>query len=217
MRARGLKTIHGDIVIDNTAFSLPPEDPGEFDGRPNRAYNVVPDALMVNFQSIEFRGRARRAVARRVDVIANPAPANLLIENHVRFAAGRCGGAAGRVDFKVASAQVGSGGLQRRIVAALRGTRALPACCCSRPPMRSAPSSSCGGNWAANSPASSRRGGARRMRGTLLSFDSLSLGEIVRLTNKFSNNLMARHLLLTMGAEHSGTSGDARKGRRRDR
>ena len=46
LRARGLKTIRGDIVIDNTAFSLPPEDPGAFDGRPNRSYNVLPDALM---------------------------------------------------------------------------------------------------------------------------------------------------------------------------
>ncbi len=27
----------------------------------------------------------------------------------------------------------------------------------------------------------------------LITFESLSLGEIVRLTNKFSNNLMARH------------------------
>ena len=88
LRARGLKTIHGDIVIDNTAYSLPPEDPGEFDGRPNRAYNVVPDALMVNFQSIEFRV-VPDAGAQRVDVFAHPAPGNLIIENHVRFAAGR--------------------------------------------------------------------------------------------------------------------------------
>src|SRR5271163_291868 len=51
LRATGLKSIRGDVVIDNTAFSLPQEDPGAFDGRPNRAYNVLPDALMVNFQS----------------------------------------------------------------------------------------------------------------------------------------------------------------------
>ena len=28
LRDKGLKTIRGDVVIDNTAFSLPPEDPG---------------------------------------------------------------------------------------------------------------------------------------------------------------------------------------------
>jgi D-alanyl-D-alanine carboxypeptidase/D-alanyl-D-alanine-endopeptidase (penicillin-binding protein 4) len=45
-----------------------------------------------------------------------------------------------------------------------------------------------------------------------LNFDSLTLGEIVRLTNKFSSNLMARHLLLTMGAEHSGGPATPEKG-----
>src|ERR1700722_6742464 len=90
LRAKGLKTIRGDIVIDNTAFSLPPDDPGEFDGRPNRSYNVIPDALMVNFQSIEFRVLPD-AGTRRVDVIASPTPVNLAIENHVHFVPGRCG------------------------------------------------------------------------------------------------------------------------------
>jgi D-alanyl-D-alanine carboxypeptidase/D-alanyl-D-alanine-endopeptidase (penicillin-binding protein 4) len=46
----------------------------------------------------------------------------------------------------------------------------------------------------------------------LLNFDSLTLGEIVRLTNKFSSNLMARHLLLTLGEERSGAPGTPEKG-----
>ena len=50
-----------------------------------------------------------------------------------------------------------------------------------------------------------------------LNFDSLSLGEIVRLTNKFSSNLMARHLLLTMGEERFGRAGDDAEGSRRHR
>ena len=45
-----------------------------------------------------------------------------------------------------------------------------------------------------------------------LSFDSLSLAEIVRLTNKFSNNLMARHLLLTIGEERLGSPATVDKG-----
>jgi D-alanyl-D-alanine carboxypeptidase/D-alanyl-D-alanine-endopeptidase (penicillin-binding protein 4) len=46
----------------------------------------------------------------------------------------------------------------------------------------------------------------------LVSFDSLTLGEIVRLTNKFSSNLMARHLLLTMGEERFGLPATLDKG-----
>ncbi|HEY5263564.1 MAG TPA: D-alanyl-D-alanine carboxypeptidase, partial [Steroidobacteraceae bacterium] len=82
LRDTGLKAIHGDIVIDNSAFSLPAEDPGAFDGKPNRSYNVVPDALMVNFQSIEFSLMAD-AGARRVNIVASPHPVNLDIENHI--------------------------------------------------------------------------------------------------------------------------------------
>lgn len=210
LRAKGLKTIRGDIVIDDTAFSLSPEDPGEFDGRPNRAYNVVPDALMVNFQSVEFRV-VPDAGARRVDVIASPAPVNLTIENHVRFAAGRCGGAAARVDFKVASARwdrVVFGGALSPHCAARSFTRVL------LQPATYAYGTfvelwhELGGEVSGKLRVEAAPPDAQ----ALLSFDSLSLAEIVRLTNKFSSNLMARHLLLTMGEEHSGNPATLKKG-----
>ena len=152
LRGKALKAIHGDIVIDNTAFSLPSGDPGEFDGRPNRAYNVVPDALMVNFQSVEFR-LLPDVGARRVDIIASPTPANLAIENHLRIAAGRCRGAAGQVDFKVASAhwdRWSSAARCRRIAR----SAVLPECCWSPLPMHSARSPSCGASSAASLPGS---------------------------------------------------------------
>ena len=210
LRSKGLKTIHGDIVVDNTAFSLPPLDPGEFDGRPNRPYNVVPDALMVNFQSIEFRVLPN-AEARRVDVLASPAPVNLSIDNHVRLAAGRCRGAAGRVDFKVTS--------QRWDRVVFSG--ALSAHCAERSFTRVVlqPASYAFGTFVelwrelgGEVTGKLRIEAAPVDAEPLLTFDSLSLGEIVRLTNKFSSNLMARHLLLTMGEERSGGPATLEKG-----
>jgi serine-type D-Ala-D-Ala carboxypeptidase/endopeptidase (penicillin-binding protein 4) len=210
LRAKGLRAIHGDIVIDDTAFSLPPEDPAEFDGRPNRSYNVLPDALMVNFQSIEFRV-APNPDARRIDVTASPAPPNLAIENHVRFAAGRCGGEAGRVDFKVDSASwdrvVFSGALSPHC-AERSFTRVL-----LRPATYAFGTfvelwHELGGEFSGKLRLESAPVDAQ----LLLSFDSLTLGEIVRLTNKFSSNLMARHLLLTMGEEHLGGPATLEKG-----
>jgi D-alanyl-D-alanine carboxypeptidase len=118
LRARGLKTIHGDIVIDNTAFSLPPEDPGEFDGRPNRAYNVLPDALMVNFQSIEFRV-VPDAAARRIDIVAGHRQCGALRRRPLRRR-----GRQGR--FQSGLGTLGSRGVQRGIVAALRRTQLYP-------------------------------------------------------------------------------------------
>ena len=45
-------------------------------------------------------------------------------------------------------------------------------------------------------------------------FNSLTLGEVVRLVNKFSNNVMARHLMLTLGAEQYGAPATTENGRR---
>lgn len=210
LRAKGLKSIRGDIVIDNTAFSLAPEDPAAFDGRPNRSYNVVPDALMVNFQSVEFRVAPNEDM-HRVDVVAIPAPVNLVIENHIGLASGHCRADAARVDFEVASARwdrvVFSGALS-------------PSCAprsFARVLLRPA-------DYAFGTFVSLWRELGGEFDGRLrveptpaeaqayANFDSLTLGEIVRLTNKFSSNLMARHLLLTLGEDRFGLPATLDKG-----
>jgi len=210
VRAQGLKSIRGDIVIDNSAFSLPPEDPSAFDGRPNRSYNVVPDALMVNFQTVEFR-LAANADTHRVDVTASPAPFNLAVDNRIRFAPGVCRGAAAVVDFQVPAASwdrvVFSGALSPHC-AERRFTRVL------LQPATYAFGTFVdlwreqGGEFTGKLRIEHKPADAQ----PLLNFDSLTLGEIVRLTNKFSNNLMARHLLLTLGKERYGSPATVEKG-----
>ena len=210
LREKGLRAIHGDIIVDNTAFSLPAEDPAAFDGKPNRSYNVLPDALMVNFQSVEFR-LAANADTHEVEINASPAPFNLVIDNHVRFAAGRCTSTSGRVDFKVAS-----DGWDR-----VEFSGALSPNCAERSVSRVLlkPATyafgtfvqlwrQLGGEFTGRlrvepSPADAR---------PFATFDSLPLAEIIRLTNKFSSNLMARHLLLTIGAERYGAPATLEKG-----
>ena len=210
LRAQGLKSIRGDIVIDNGAFSLPKEDPAAFDGRPNRSYNVLPDALMVNFQSIDFKLFADPD-SHKVQVIATPAPVNLEVENRIRFAPGRCSGAAGRVDFQVVSAEwdrvVFSGALSphctERSFARVLLSPATYAFGTFVELWRQS-----GGEFSGKMRIESTPADAR----LLFTFDSLSLGEIVRLTNKHSNNLMARHLLLTLGKERYGDPATLEKG-----
>jgi D-alanyl-D-alanine carboxypeptidase/D-alanyl-D-alanine-endopeptidase (penicillin-binding protein 4) len=189
---------------------LPPDDPSAFDGRPNRSYNVAPDALMVNFQTVEFR-LAANADTRRVDVAANPAPFNLTIDNRIRFAPGACRGAAAIVDFQVPAAGwdrvVFSGALSPHCTER-RFTRVL------LQPATYAFGTFVdlwreqGGEFNGKLRIEPKPADARQ----LLSFDSLTLGEIVRLTNKFSNNLMARHLLLTVGRERYGAPATLEKG-----
>ncbi len=55
LRARGLREIRGDLVLDRSYFELPPYDPGKFDNDPLRAYNVSPDALLLNFNTLRLR------------------------------------------------------------------------------------------------------------------------------------------------------------------
>jgi len=210
LRARGLKTIRGDIVIDNTAFAVPQEDPGTFDGRPNRAYNLQPDALMVNFQSVEFRV-APNADTHRVDIVATPSPVNLVVENRIDFLAGRCSGRSAAVEFEVASEQwdrvVFSGALSPQC-AERSLTRVL-----LRAPTYAFGTfvelwQELGGEFRGKLRIEPAAADAR----PFVTFDSLSLGEIVRLTNKFSNNLMARHLLLALGEARYGTPATLDKG-----
>ncbi len=55
LRARGLREIRGDLVLDRSYFNLPAYDPAAFDNDPMRAYNVGPDALLLNFNTLRLR------------------------------------------------------------------------------------------------------------------------------------------------------------------
>jgi D-alanyl-D-alanine carboxypeptidase/D-alanyl-D-alanine-endopeptidase (penicillin-binding protein 4) len=212
LRAKGLNAIRGDIVIDDSAFSLPTEDPGAFDGRPNRSYNVPPDALMVNFQTVEFRV-APNAATRSIDIVATPAPINLAIDNHIAFAAGRCSGPAARVDFEVPSAEwdraVFSGSLSGECL-----ERTINRV------MLKAPSYAYGTFVELWRESGGEFSGKMRIEAAppdsepLSTFESLTLGEVIRLTNKYSNNLMARHLFLTVGEDRYGAPATLDKGAR---
>lgn len=70
LRARGLRRVTGDLVLDRSFFKLPEHDAAAFDQQPLRPYNVGPDALLVNFNAVRFNflpEPARRTVAVRVD------------------------------------------------------------------------------------------------------------------------------------------------------
>ena len=55
LRGIGITRIQGDIILDRTAFDLPPHNPASFDGEPLRPYNASPDALLINFKSMDLK------------------------------------------------------------------------------------------------------------------------------------------------------------------
>ena len=210
LRNQGLRSIHGNLIIDNTLFAIADSDPGAFDGRPHRNYNVLPDALMVNFQNIEFRLLAN-AATRKVDILADPLPVNLSIDNRVRFSSGRCRGPSRRVDFAVDAQnadKVTFTGMLSPECAAREFNRVLMSPADYAFGTFVALWRQLGGEFDGQLVIAPTPPEARLFS----SVDSLSLAEIVRLTNKFSSNLMARHLLLTLGMEKFGPPGTPQKG-----
>ena len=91
LREQGLAKITGDVVIDHSYFAPPEGNRADFDAQPFRSYNVLPDALMVNFQTSRFTVIANTQRDQPL-ILVNPLPSNLVMRNQVRLGNGRCQG-----------------------------------------------------------------------------------------------------------------------------
>lgn len=207
----GLRDIGGDIVLDDSFFAVPPHDPAAFDSQPLRAYNVAPNALMMNFKVVRYWFEPDRA-AGSVRVQLDPPLENLLVENRLSLADASCRGYQRGISMTANETY-------DRIV--LDGR--FPSRCRRYAMDRTALShnefayglvsalwkesgGTIGGGW--------RSGVAEEDAEPVLSFASLPLAEIIARVNKHSNNVMARQLLYTLAAEIDGPPGTEASGRR---
>lgn len=71
-RAAGLHDIHGDIVLDRTLFQVPSHDPSAFDGKALKPYNAGPDALLLNHRALVLRLRPDDARPKQVRISMEP-------------------------------------------------------------------------------------------------------------------------------------------------
>ncbi len=204
----GVREIRGDIVLDRSAFNVPEQNPADFDGEPLRPYNVRPDALLLNYKSLllTFTPDLARGIA---IVSSEPPLAGVRIDLGVPLSNGVCN------DWR----------------ATLRPELAEP----QRIRFAGHYVSTCGEKqWplAYGDPKAYNQrvltGLWREMGGRLIgrvrdgtapteppSFElnSPPLAEIVRDINKFSNNVMAQQLFLTLALTQrgSGTPEQARE------
>ena len=195
----GVREIRGDIVLDRSAFSGTWPDPAAFDDEPLRPYNVQPDALLLNYHALtlSFMPDPAAGIAR---VSSEPALAGLAIDATVPLSATACG------DWRDA--------LQADFSdpARVRFAGAYPAVCGERAwPL--APPDAAGYNARMLAGLWHEMGG--RLTGTVrdgaapyappaFEFVSPTLAEVVREINKFSNNVMAQQLFLTLGLTQRG-------------
>jgi len=211
LRRIGLEEVHGDLVIDASYFAPVIENPGDFDGQPYRTYNVTPNALLINFKAVRFQflPDLRNGGVR---ISADPVPSNLEIDNRLQRVRGPCRGYQAGVSFDLADFPAG-----RKAVFSGQFPEACAPYGLSRTVLEH-DSFAYGVYrtlWAGL--GGRHRGGLRRDTvpadsEPALTWRSRPLAEIIRSVNKFSNNVMTRQLLLTLGAKFSGEPGSAAAG-----
>src|SRR5438128_1919815 len=89
LRATGLATIRGDLVLDRSYFAPSPHDPAAFDAEPLKPYNVGPDALLVNFKSVRFVFTPN-AAGDATEVRMEPTLAAVALHGAPRLVGGEC-------------------------------------------------------------------------------------------------------------------------------
>ena len=211
LRAQGLETIIGDLVIDQSYFAREPGDPGEFDNQPLRAYNVLPNALLVNFQAVNFRFIPQPGAGLRI--IADPLPANVEVENRVKLMHGSCRGWwAGGLDWKVRHNKDMTRVIFSGTYDAACGENGLFRVVSDPAPYLLGLFRTLWQQLGGRFTGTVREGTVPDGAPLLYTGYSPPLADIIRSINKYSNNVMARQLMLTLGAERAGPPGTTEKG-----
>ncbi len=212
LQGLGIQTIAGDILLDSRAFDVPATDAAEFDGEPLRPYNAAPEALLINFKSVvmTFAPDLQANIAR---VQFDPPLWGVTLQTSVPLSPaksdgnGNCGNyrAVLKADFSN-PLRIGFNG-------------SYPASCGEKvwPIAYFEPASynarAIEGLWRSmgGQLTGTVRAGAAPQGPATFEITSPSLAEVIRDINKFSNNVMAQQLFLTLGLPAPATPDSARK------
>jgi D-alanyl-D-alanine carboxypeptidase/D-alanyl-D-alanine-endopeptidase (penicillin-binding protein 4) len=205
IQQQGVREIRGDIVLDGSAFDVPEVAPGEFDGESLRPYNVRSAALLLNYRSVRYTfvpeagGPSPGGVAR---VLVEPPLAEATVERTVPLSNGPCG------DWRAALKASFEPGRTR-----FAGS--YPAACgelawtMADPQPRNYDARLIEGLWremGGQLQGSVREGRAPSDVKPTFELRSPALAEVVRDINKYSNNLMAQQLFLSVPLAADGVA-----------
>jgi serine-type D-Ala-D-Ala carboxypeptidase/endopeptidase (penicillin-binding protein 4) len=192
----GVREIRGDIVLDNSAFAVPETPPGEFDGEPLRPYNVRPAALLFNFRSVlyTFTPDAAAGVAR---VTVEPALAGTVVDRSVPLSNGPCEDWRGALKPSFEAGRTRFAGSYASACAEQTWPVADPQPASYEARLLEALWREMGGTLH----GTLREGLAPMELKPTFELRSPALAELVRDINKYSNNLMAQQLYLTLALQ----------------
>lgn len=204
LQGQGVQSIVGDIVLDRSAFDVPEHDAARFDGEPLRPYNAAPDALLLNYNAVAmtFVPDAAAGLAR---IQYDPPLAGVQRQATVPLAASgaECG------DWRAA--------LRAELIdparTAFQGV--YPAGCGDRvwaaafPDARGFAGRAVEGMWrelGGKLTGTVREGAVPARLKPAFVATSPPLAEVVRDVNKYSNNVMAQQLFLTLALRRNGVA-----------
>jgi D-alanyl-D-alanine carboxypeptidase/D-alanyl-D-alanine-endopeptidase (penicillin-binding protein 4) len=202
LQGLGVRRIAGDIVLDQGAFALPTHDPAAFDGESWRAYNVAPAALLLNYRALTMTFVPDRA-AGAARIVYEPALAGVQLQASVPLAAEGAACEDWRAPLLARLADPARVAFDGRYPAAC-GERAWTVAYAD-------PAAHAGrtlqGIWqglGGQLDGQVREGAVPAGLAPLFAGISPPLAEVVRDINKFSNNVMAQQLFLTLSRDARG-------------
>lgn len=210
IRQLGIREIEGNLLIDDSHFYLAEHDPAAFDRQPLRAYNVAPNALLMNFKVVRYWFEPQQEDG-SVRVWLDPPMENVAVDNKLSVAPGACRG------YQRGIAISANESLNK-----MTFIGKMPSGCELYAMDRTALSHNefvyglFLSLW--------RESGGEFLGGwqnvvtpddlePVISFKSLPLADVITRINKFSNNVMARQLLYTLSSEVLGIPGTEAGGR----
>ncbi len=206
IRSRGVSEINGDLILDRGAFLPVAHDPGEFDREPLRPYNVGPDALLINLKSLRLTLQPDPA-RNQVNVLVDTPNDALRINNRLTLARESCGDWREQIrptvngqTLELAGSYPAACGEKAFFLAPWPADQQVDSL--FRALWRELGGTLSGRVRSGRAPADARQIAAQ---------DSPPLGEIIREINKYSNNVMARQVFLSLDSQRPASADGARR------
>ena len=207
LQQAGVKEIHGNLVLDKTYFSPAVGNRITFDAETYRAYNAMPSALLVNSRATSFRFQSLAGLAHVVQEVEVP---QIKIINQLKLAQGDCGDWRNRFKYVVKPEKDASTITFTGTYAADCGDKYLELSLFDDSQyayfifqkLWKELGGSFTGTLTTNTLQNQTRMSTTAIK--LVTQESKLLADVLRDINKYSNNLMARQLLLTIAAEKTG-------------
>jgi len=205
IRQLGIKEIKGDLIVDNSYFAVKLPASTNFDAEAARAYNASPSALTVNLKAISFRFDSD---ASQVTITPEPELVEVKVTNLLKVANVDCASWRNNLRYEVKPSTDGAQVTFRGEYAPNCAGRYLDLLALDenyytlaffRKIWRELGGSFSGKLHVIQAPNAMPSNNVK-----LLQQDSRALGQILPDMNKWSNNLMARQLLLSIAGEKIG-------------